>query len=159
MDGVAQTATNFNNTLLVYPQNGSEERRLDLRADLGDDLFIVSVSNWAFQNPPENGIVTKVYDTNVSANGGMGPNRVCNSTSSGNLCDAGLGSYMVDGITSMSENLSGEPTGTITITENNAADRTVSGTFDFKVSSMIPPNTTPVHFTGSFTDLSYIIQE
>lgn len=157
IDGTAQTATNFNNTLIKVQQNGEDGRRLDLRANIGSDMLIISVSNWDFQNPPTDGILTKVYDTNTTAYGGLGPNKSCTTRPAGNLCDSGLGTYTIGSATWMSENMPNEPRGTITITANDDANKTVSGTFDFKVVEVSNPNNTPKHFTGSFSNMSYTV--
>ncbi|MEO0722955.1 MAG: hypothetical protein AAFZ63_00345 [Bacteroidota bacterium] len=44
----------------------------------------------------------------------------------------------------------------ITITENDDANRRVSGTFDIKVQAFGANPASFIEFTGSFTDLEYI---
>jgi len=44
-----------------------------------------------------------------------------------------------------------------TNTQNNTADKTVSGTFDFKVNNFAQPTATPKQITGTFTDLPYSV--
>lgn len=155
LDGVAQTTTGFNNTLLFLQQNGEDGRRLDLRANIGSNMFILSASNWDFQNPPADGILSKIYETNTVNNTPI--YRSCTMRPAGNLCDAGLATYTANGLTYMSGNIAGEPMGSFTITQNNTTDKTVTGTFDIKVVNLIQPSSTPLHFTGSFSDLSYTV--
>jgi hypothetical protein len=159
MDGVTQTVTNFdnNNTLIKYQQQGEKGRRLDLRANIGNDMFIITVQNWDVQNPPSDGIVVKNYDVNWIPNTPL--YQTCIQGNLANLCDDGLGTYTSGGIDHMSFNLPNEPLGIITISENNDADKTVSGTFDFKVQNLIQPSSTPITFTGSFSDLPYTVIE
>lgn len=157
IDGVTQTPTNFstNNTLLRVQEFGETGRRLDIRANVGNDMLIISASNWDFQNPPTDGILIKTYDTNTS--GGIGPNQSCTQMSGITYCDGGLGTYTTGGAPMMSQTLSNEPTGSIVITQNNTTDKTVSGTFDFKVKDFTQPTATPTHITGTFTDLPYSV--
>lgn len=155
IDGMAQTITSFNNTLLFLQQHGEDGRRMDLRANIGSDMLILSVSNWDLQNPPTDGILTKIYDTNT--NGNIGSHQSCTMRPAGNLCDSGLGTYIVGGANQMSMNIQNEPEGSITFSQNNTTDKTVSGTFDFMVVHVTQPNAQPVHITGSFTDLSYTL--
>ena len=91
IDGVAQTTTGFNNTLISLTQNGEVGRRLDLRANIGSDMLIITVSNWDFQNPPNDGVLTKIYETNTIGN--LTTNKVCTTRPTGNFCDGGLGTY------------------------------------------------------------------
>lgn len=155
VDGVTQTVTSFNNTLLSLQQAGEIGRRLDLRASIGSDMLILSASNWDLQNPPTDGLLTKIYDTNT--NGTIAPNQTCLVSSGTTYCDSGLGTYMLSGTTYISEDISNEPTGAITISQNNATDKTVSGTFDFKVQNILQSSSQPKHITGSFSNLSYTV--
>lgn len=155
IDGVVQTPTSFNNTLLSLQQNGETGRRLDLRASIGSDMLIVTVANWNFQSPPTDGIITKIYDTNT--NGTVGPNQSCTSLSGGTFCDSGLGTYIASGATFLSATMSSEPTGTITVSANNTTDKTVSGTFNFKVKQFGQSSAQPMVVTGSFSNLLYTV--
>lgn len=155
IDGVAQTPTNFStsNTLLHLEQYGEAARRLDIRATIGNATLILSTSNWDFQNPPTNGMLIKTYDTNTES--GTGPNQTCRVNNSITYCDGGLVTYMTNGRNFVSQNIDNEPTGAIVIAQNNTVDKTISGTFDFKVKDFLQPNAQPVHMTGTFTDLPY----
>jgi len=149
-DGVMFTATDFNNTLLEENQGGEIGRRLDLRANVDNGFLIVTISNWDWQNPPENGVLTKSYDTNVDD---IGPNTDCMMTSSFTFCDGGLGTYLINNETFISEGIDDEESGVITITANDATNRTVSGTFDFIVGNFITNEN--ITLSGTFSNLRY----
>lgn len=160
IDGVAQTTSNFNmtNTLTHLEEFGKPGRRMDIRATVGgSNSFILSASVWDVQNPPTGGILVKSYDTNISGNNSTGPNQVCNPESGINFCDGALGTYLQGSTSYVSENVDGEPTGIVTITANDAANKTISGTFDFKVAEFGNSNAQPKRFTGSFSNLSYTV--
>jgi len=154
IDSVSQTPTNFstNNTLISVEEYGEMGRRFDIRANIGSDQLIISASNWDFQNPPAGGILTKTYDTNTS--GGTGPNQYC-EVRQVTFCDGGLATYISNGTNHVSQSMSSEPTGAITITQNNTVDKTISGTIDVKVIDFIQQNAQPIRITGTFTDLPY----
>ncbi|MEL6834712.1 MAG: hypothetical protein AAFP77_17075 [Bacteroidota bacterium] len=158
-DGETFTITDFNNTLLKEEMQGEPGRRLDLRCDVDGGQFILSVSNWDFQNPPEDGIVIKSYASNEDPFD-LPANSVTECMDGGNFtfCDGALGTYIIDNVIYSSEMSDDNFVSIITITENDDANRTVSGTFDIKVQSFGTNPASFIEFTGSFTDLEYTVQ-
>ena len=151
-DGVSFTITEFNNSLLGEQQLTEFGRRLDLRANVDGGTLVISVSNWDFQNPPEDGIITKTYDTNTDFEG---THEVCKETANASFCDGGMGTYIIGGTNYISEGFNSQPEGEIIITENDPVALTVSGTFDFEVFDLFGQGDL-IHFKGTFTDLKYI---
>ena len=160
IDGVAQTLTNYNNTLITVNQNSEIGRRMDLRANIGSELFILTVSNWDFQNPPNDGIVIKPYVTNFEYNGTLNnlpTDKTCVTRGNTTFCDGGLITHQVSSLdTRTSVRVPNEPSGRITITQNDPINKTVSGTFDGKVTNF-QSNSQSVQMKGSFTNLSYTV--
>jgi hypothetical protein len=154
VDGVTTTTSNFNNTLLHLTENGEDWRRLDIRTSIdGSNSLILSIANWDAQNPPEDGVVVKTYDTNT--NGMGGPNEDCVTIESNTHCDGATATFTYNGTTHVSETMTNEPNGSITITDINTSDLTVSGTFDFKVTNL--QGTQQFEITGNFTNQQYTV--
>jgi len=57
--GTNSAPSNFNNTLLNVTQNGLVARRFDLRTIVSNGILILSISNWDWQNPPDEGVKEK----------------------------------------------------------------------------------------------------
>lgn len=152
-DGTSFTVTSFNNTLVKESQLGNPGRRLDLRGEVDGGFLVLSVSNWDWQNPTENGILLKSYDTNTDYIDNPGTHSVCEETPSFTMCDGALLTYIVGNDQWMSENMDPIYNGTITITQNDDANKTVSGNFDGTVKSFFGEEY--IEFSGSFTNLTY----
>ena len=152
-DGVTFEGENINNTLIITSQNDQGARRLDLRCDFDGGTFILSISNWEFQNPPENGVVEKSYNTNTE----MGPDTECETIDSITYCDEALVTYLIGQDVFISELNDLEDIGSITITNNDAADLEVSGTFDVLLRNFNSQDETYIEYTGSFTNVSYSV--
>lgn len=151
-NGTSYTITDFTNTLLSQPQGGQTGRRLDLRGDVDGGTLILSIANWDWQNPPENGILEKTYDTNEDFE--VGPNAQCMDINGGTYCDTGLGTYLVSNSTTYtSEGIEDESFGSITIIENDPSEKTVSGNFDFTVIEFFTEE--KITFKGTFSNLKY----
>ncbi|BDS15483.1 DUF6252 family protein [Aureispira anguillae] len=99
--------------------------------------------------------ITKIYETNTD--GASGQHKTCVTNQSITYCDGALATYTTNGKNLVSEKMLNEPFGTITISQNNTTDKTISGTFDFKVKDFFQPTAQPVHMTGSFSDLPYTV--
>lgn len=155
VDSIPQTVTNIDvdNTLLHLEQYTVAGRRLDIRATIGNATLTLSASNWDFQTPPTDGILTKTYDTNTDLH--KGPNQICGVHQSIPFCDGGLATYVINGRTFSSQKMDNKPHGAIVITQNNTAKKTISGTFDVLVRDFLQPNAQPIHLTGTFSDVSY----
>lgn len=153
-DGVAFTITEFNNTLLDAPLGGQIGRRLDLRANVDGGNLIISASNWEWQNPPTDGIITKTYDTNEDFDNG--PNIQCMDIDGNTFCDGGLGTYFLDsGVSYSTDELPDGSFGSITISQNDTDAKTVSGSFEFTVIELFTEE--EIKFKGTFTNLEYTV--
>jgi len=149
-NGVEYTVKTFNNTFIQEVQEGYKGRRLDLRCNVDGGTFIVSVSNWDWQNPPTNGILVKAYDTDAAAISGK--NTQCKEYPDATLCDAGLGSYFLSGGNNIYMT-NGAADGTITVTANDATNRRISGSFKFTTFDFFYEDS--IRFEGTFTNLTY----
>ncbi|WP_460219292.1 hypothetical protein [Psychroserpens sp. MEBiC05023] len=153
-DGVTYQGENINNTLIITSQNNQGVRRMDLRCDFDGGTFVLSISNWEFQNPPEDGVVEKSYNTNTE----MGPDTDCETIDGITFCDEALVTYILGQEYFVSElNEEGTDIGHITISNNNSGNLTVSGTFDVLMRNFNDPNGENIEYTGSFNNLSYTV--
>ncbi len=155
--GVSFETDVTNNTLVFETStdgNNVEGRRLDVRCNVDGGTFILTVSNVDFQNPPDDGILTKVYGTNDDFQ-----NSDCMDFTNATYCDGALITYLT--ATSeifSSEGFELEEKGSITITANDPTKKTVSGTFDATLIKNTIDGNEKVVFSGSFTDLIYRVQ-
>ena len=131
-------------------------RRLNLIADLDTGTLTIELSNWEWQDLPAAGLIEKTYATNAD---GDSPNVTC-STTNPTCCDVAEARFqqIIDTINNIpiiifqyTDLFSSDEEGSIIITENNMEQRTLSGTFDFKVEGFGEL----IHFTGSFEDVSF----
>lgn len=152
VNGVDHVITEFDNTLVVYPVGSIMGHRMDLRFYLDTVLTDIVIGNYDFQAPPPEGIVEKIYDTNVET--GSGPNTECEDTSAGYVCDE-AGCFYDFGLY-MYYTWEDEDSGfNVTITENNPITHKVSGSFDFKLSHWAQTDT--LHCVGTFENLEYTV--
>jgi hypothetical protein len=149
-NGTTFTTTSVNATFLIAEELGELVRRLDITATIDGGLFTITVSNWDWQNPPVDGIITKKYDTN--ANVVAGPNTKCKIVGDVGYCDSGLGTYIYKSDIYSSFDLESEENGLITITQNDPGNKTVSGTFEFITSTFSGEKIT---FSGTFDNIKY----
>ncbi|MBR9915646.1 MAG: hypothetical protein GYB32_12610 [Algicola sp.] len=152
-DGVTFEGENFNHTLIILSDGTVEGRRMDLRCDIDGGTFILSISNWDFQNPPANGVVEKTYDTNID----IGPNTQCETIEGSTYCDEALVTFLLGQEVFVSELNDNDDIGGITITNNNPSNQTVSGTFDLLLRNFNSQEETYVTYTGTFTNLNYTV--
>jgi hypothetical protein len=136
-----------NNTLVEETQMGKTGRRLDLRCNTDKGLFVVTVSNWDWQNPPVNGVLCKTYDTD-----GVGKNTKCLHVGNTSYCDGAMGTYIKGAKQYFTQSFDPRP-GTVTITDCNTKNLTVSGSFDFMLFDMF--ETDSIDVEGTFTNLKY----
>lgn len=153
-----QTTTGFLQSEIQYDHEG---RALYLTAAAGiTKMLSISVANWDFHNPPANGILTGEYDAtfDFEQTDTENPLAECLTLTGNNagvtLCDGGLVTYILnnDIYTSVFDGNTGA---SITITECNTGNRTVSGTFTSKVQNFDEQELT---VTGSFKKVKYIVQ-
>ena len=156
LDSVSHSITAFNNTLYKEVQFGEAGRRLDIRVNVDGGTLVISVSNWDWQMPPENGILLKTYDTGDLGNDStlVGPNTQCKSGSFADYCDAGMGTFIIGNQQFSSEFVEGIP-GWISITNNDATNLTVSGLFEFTAVDLFTEEEKT--FKGNFLNLPYTV--
>lgn len=144
-DGQQFEVSDFDNTLLLEQSVGREARRLDLRMTVDGGTFVLTVSNWDWQNPPKDGVVLKSYDLPWSDD--------CEIIDNFEYCDGGLVSYALPGSSIYSSGF-GDTSGVITISTNDPDRKTVSGTFDATVENI---NDEKIKFSGEFKNVEYRI--
>ena len=149
-DGISFTVTSFNNTLLEDVQADEAGRRLDIRGDVDGGTLIITVSNWNWQNPPENGVLEKIYDTDEDIDSS---NTDCMEGNNFTYCDGGLGTYILGTKTYLTGVLDNAIPGNITISENDSNNRRVSGSFEFMTTDLF--RTEEISFKGTFQNLKY----
>ncbi|WP_204347076.1 hypothetical protein [Psychroserpens algicola] len=152
-NGVTFEGENINNTLIITSQGDQGARRLDLRCDIDGGTFILSISNWEFQNPPADGVVVKSYNTNTE----MGPDTDCESINGTTYCDEALVTFLIGQEVFISELNDLEDIGDITITSNDASNLEVSGTFDVLLRNFNSQDEEYMTYTGTFTNVSYSV--
>jgi hypothetical protein len=161
VDGESQQVGTVSAFLESEIQYDHEGRALSITAAVGfSKMLIVSVSNWDFQNPPDNGILTGEYDATFDFESNEeNPLAECLALDGDNtgvtLCEGALVTYILDG--EIYTSVFGDaPEATITITECNTGNRTVSGTFTAKMQNFDTEEVLTI--TGSFSKVKYTIQ-
>lgn len=145
LDGETFTATQQATTLESYGDN-NDGRRLTISTVVNDASLVLSVEVPGWQNPPDEGVLVATYDTNFFAEG---PNTSCMTVDGDYQCNEAVGSYFTDAGSFIADD-----GGTITITENDTDDRTVSGTFSMTLISLFGGEG-EFEASGTFDDLSY----
>jgi hypothetical protein len=161
IDGQSQPVQTVTGVLMSEIQYDREGRSLNITAAQGfDQLLSVAVSNWDFQNPPDNGILTGEYDATLDEdNTEDNPLAECLPLTDENegiyLCAVGLIS-MVSGQDLYFSVFDGDTGATIVITSCDPGKRTVSGTFQGKIGTI--DGETIKTISGSFTNVKYTVQ-
>jgi len=146
----------FNNSLFFETGNGQPRRRLDIRTTVKGNTVILSVYNWDWQNPPQDGVLAKIYSTLTTNTSGND----CATIDSMLYCefaevtflDSANGSHVY---VSMKESYAGF----VEITEFDNVTKRFSGTFDAKLTSFLGTEPDTVSISGTFTDLCYLVPE
>lgn len=160
IDGKSEPVEYVNASLQSDIQADHEGRSLNLtfvKAGVFKSLSI-AVSNWDFQNPPDNGILTGEYDVawDYETNEGENPLANCLSFEDGlTLCDGGLVNLYMEN-DHYSSVFYGNTAASITISKCDPSSRTVSGTFNTKVGLL--DGTKQHTVTGSFENVNYTIR-
>lgn len=159
IDGASQKVQAFSGILRSEIQYDHEGRALNITA-VGENnkTLSVAVSNWDFQNPPDNGILTGEYDAtfDFEETEEENPYAECLELEDGvTLCDGGLVS-LISGNDFYTSVFDGNTAATITITKCDASKHTVSGTFTAKVAGF--DGVQQYTMTGTFDNLTYIVQ-
>lgn len=162
IDGQSQKVETVIGVLQYEIQYDHEGRGLYITAAKGmDQMLSVAVSNWDYQNPPDEGVLEKEYDTtfDVEETSEDHPLSDCLVLSGDNegvtLCDGGLIS-LISGSEMYTSVFDGNTNGSITITSCNAAKHTISGTFQATVADF--DGAQQFEIAGSFTNVKYLVQ-
>jgi hypothetical protein len=156
IDGVPSTATisNIDNSMIFRTQLDYNARDLRIEALIdGVHKLRIVITNWDFQNPPENGIKVKTYNTNTNVI--QGPDQECASSGNWWPCDKASVLFSRYGYNYSSESIENEPNGQVTITDSDTNELMVSGNFDFLV--LLPNSQEKLRMTGTFTNQKYAI--
>jgi len=148
--GSNSTHTAFNNTLLKQQSNGQDARRLDLRTNIANGTLVLSVSNWDFQNPPENGVLVKSYTTLD-----FGPGMSCTNISGFDFCDGALVTYVELSSGTSYFSVGESSGGFVDIDVCDANNKIVSGTFSDILVDFINEDT--IEVSGTFSNLCYTV--
>ena len=152
-DGVPFTVTSFDNTLIEAVDANEIGRRLDIRGQVDGGSLIITVFNWDWQNPPEDGIIEKSYDLDSGEND---PNTDCFKDLGFTYCDGGLGTYFFSTQTFFTAFADDADPAIITITKNDHENKTVSGSFEFTTRESA--SSRQFSFKGTFRNLQYKVQ-
>jgi hypothetical protein len=161
IDGQSQPVQTVTGVLMSEIQYNREGRTLNITAAQGlDQLLSVAVSNWDFQNPPDNGILTGEYDATLDEDNTVdNPLAECLPLTGENegvyLCAVGLIS-VVSGQDLYFSVFDGDAEAMIVITSCDPGKRTVSGTFQGKIGTL--DGETIKTISGSFTNVKYTVQ-
>ena len=141
-------------TLSFETQNDHEGRALQMAATVNGNLLTIGVSNWDFQNPPENGVKAKVYTSEFSED--MTAEAECMSLEEGavELCEGILVTYTVGSQMYMSALYEGEYDGFVKVTSCDGSAKKVSGEFDLKLDD---GDGNEISLKGTFENVSYIV--
>lgn len=150
IDGVSQSVSSYNNSLIFFEDGDLSSRRMDIRASIGSRMVILTISNMDWQNPPTDGVVVKTYNADMMSGD-------CRAYQGTTYCDGMLGTYMVND-TTVYMTAEGNIPGYITVTSIDGANTKVSGNFNFSVIDMFNGTDTMV-VSGTFTNQCYTLME
>lgn len=159
IDGDKQKVLTVTAILQTSTDYDHEGRALNITAANGTSKMLsIAVSNWDFQNPPENGVLEKTYDATFDYESGD-DNGLANCLE---LTDENVGVFLCEGalITYIGESdiffsaFDGNTQATVTITKCNTSKKTVSGSFMAKVQNFDEDEYT---ITGEFSDVKYSV--
>jgi hypothetical protein len=151
VDGTSVKVTNPSGVLSFTEEYGHEGRGLLVMGQIGEDQVTVTVSNWDFQNPPENGVLAKSYSSAFDEE--MLEEADCLELEGDvTLCEGVLITYTTNGDTFFSA-FSDTYNGTVEITK--CSDNKISGKFDLKAKSL--SDETEVTLQGNFSNIKYVV--
>lgn len=143
----------FNNVLIGISSGSEDGRIFSIRTTIDEAPFLLNIVNWNWQQPPFNGILPKRYDANTQGN--TGSNTSCQAVGSSLLCDSASGSYEIDSVSYFTQSFDGASAGTITITEVNGGQQTISGAFEITMQAEGRPDR--LTFSGGFNRIPYFV--
>lgn len=152
INGVDYELDEFDNSLVIYDAGGMMAHRMDLRFLIDSLMMDIVIGNYAFQSPPEEGIVEKMYDTNTAS--GSGPNTECQASNGITFCDDAGVFYDTGFITYLTDEVESSDY-YVNITNCNPVAHKVSGNFDVMLLNWFDDDT--LHCVGTFENLEYIV--
>ena len=155
VDGVTKSIS-ISSALLLIETTGDKGRTLNVSALSGTNSLILTISNWAYQSPPTNGLLLKSY-YEIFASTGLDKATCQKSTSSGaSLCDAATATYVIGSDSYFSSLYDGpDYDSKIKITANDTNSKTISGEFDLKLQNA---NDLRLSVKGTFTNVTYLVK-
>ena len=150
IDGAKQSVKFAGAQLLVEDYGDQEGRSLNITAISGSNALTITVSNWSFQNPPEDGVIVKKYEhlfTDQTLDKGQ-----CMSEGIEAYCDGGTVTYTSDDFyaTAFYE---GSYPGFVHITKCDTKSKRISGSYDVVVSN----DTDEFTLKGEFKNIQYVV--
>lgn len=159
IDGVSQDVQTVAGQMAFSVEYDHEGRSLNLTAAKGfTQMLSIAVSNWDFQNPPAEGVLTGEYDASFDMENTDTDNPLsdCLELTGENagvmLCDGALVTLIKNDNVWFSA-YDGAADATVTITK--CANHTVSGTFSAKVADFDGADEQMI--TGSFSNVKYSV--
>jgi hypothetical protein len=140
--------------IIKYSSSSINHRTFSFKTFIGLDKLYLSVKNYDWQNPPEDGMIVKFYNSNTV--NGDGEYDVCDDGD----CDGAFMRYSNDSGTPFLETLivsSGTP-GVIEITYVDTINKVISGNFDATLYPTFTNSGDITTFSGEFENLPYSIQ-
>lgn len=159
IDGENQKVASVTATLQFEAQYDHEGRSLYITAAAGlSKMLSVAVSNWDYQNPPDNGILTKTYDATFDFETNEDNDlATCLELTGGNegvfLCDGALVTYIGNNDIYFSA-FGSNTQASVTVTACSPSKRTISGTFTAKVQNF---NEEELTIAGEFKNVKYTV--
>jgi hypothetical protein len=154
VDGQAVELSVSTATLSFETQNDHEGRALQMLGSANGKMLTIGISNWDFQNPPENGIKVKTYTAAFDEN--IVGEAECLSLDGGSveLCEGILITYTVGDKMYMSALYEGEYDGFVKVTACDGSAKKASGEFDLKLDD---GEGNELALEGSFENVTYIV--
>jgi hypothetical protein len=159
IDGENQKVATVTASLTFETQYNHEGRSLYITAAAGlTKMLSVAISNWDYQNPPDNGILTKTYDATfdfeTEADNDLATCLELTGDNTGVfLCDGALVTYIGNNDLYFSA-FGGNTAASVTITACSPSKRTISGSFTAKVQNFDEQELT---ITGEFKNVKYTV--
>jgi hypothetical protein len=159
IDGENQKVASVTASLQFETQYDHQGRSLNITAAAGTSkLLSVVVSNWDYQNPPDNGILTKTYDATFDFETETENDlATCLELTGVNegvfLCDGALVTYIGNSDIYFSA-FDGNTEASVTITGCNPSKRTISGSFMAKIQNF---DSNELTVSGEFKNVKYSI--
>lgn len=159
IDGENQKVTTVTATLQFETQYDHEGRALYITAAAGaSKMLSIAISNWDYQNPPDNGVLTKTYDATFDFETEEDNDlATCLELTGGNagvfLCDGALVTYIGNSDIYFSA-FDGNTEASVTVTTCSPSKRTISGTFTAKAQNF---DSQELVISGEFKNVKYSV--